>query len=379
MSQVGLSPALGTFLAGVVLATSEYRHELEADIEPFKGLLLGLFFISVGASIDFGLIGNQPGTIAGLTATMIVAKLAVLLVLGRLFGLGVDQTLVFGFALPQAGEFAFVLFSFANQEGVLDPATTSPLVASVALSMALTPLLMIANERLLLPHVGTKEVERAPDDIEERNAVLIAGFGDFGATVGRLLRAKGVGATVMDVDPDRVDLLRRLGFTVYYGDASRVDLLETAGAGQARIIVLATDRPSDTLDLVHNVRKHFPHLVIFARARAWQDANELLEAGAHHVYRQSLDSGLRMGADVLRAMGFRAYNVERSAQVFLRHDEESLHDLAGMRSEEGSDYLSAARQRIEDLEAILLGDLADPAFQRDDAWDPESLRADFGG
>jgi len=375
---VGLSPALGTFLAGVVLANSEYRHELEADIEPFKGLLLGLFFISVGASIDFALIGAQPGRVVGLTLGIVAVKFAVLLALVRLFKLGKDQSLLFAFALPQVGEFAFVLFSFANQEGVLEPGITSPLVAAVALSMALTPLLLIFNERVLQPRFGTREAEpREPDAIEEHNPVLIAGFGGFGSTVGRLLKAKGVGTTVLDSDPDRVELLRRLGLKVYYGDASRHDLLQTAGAAHARLIVLALDSPERTLELVHTARKHFPNLTILARAFDWQDAHDLHEAGVDHVYRQSLDTSLRMGADALRLLGFRAYHAERATQTFLRHDEESLRELTASRKGERSAYLSDARRRIEDLERILLADMAEADLDRDAGWDPESLREEF--
>lgn len=378
MTRVGLSPALGTFLAGVVLANSEYRHELEADIEPFKGLLLGLFFISVGASIDFALIGAQPGSVVGLTLGIVAAKFAVLLTLGRLFKLGTGQSLLFAFALPQLGEFAFVLFSFANQEGVLEPGITSPLMAAVALSMALTPLLLVFNERVLQPRIGTREAEsREPDAIEEHNPVLIAGFGGFGSTVGRLLKAKGVGTTVLDSDPDRVELLRRLGLNVYYGDASRLDLLETAGAAHAHLIVLALDSPERTLELVHTVRKHFPNLTILARAFDWQDAHDLQEAGVDHVYRQSLDTSLRMGADALRLLGFRAYHAERATQTFLRHDEESLRELTASRKGAQSTYLSDARRRIEDLERILLADMAEADLDRDAGWDPESLREEF--
>jgi CPA2 family monovalent cation:H+ antiporter-2/glutathione-regulated potassium-efflux system protein KefB len=234
MSAVGLSPALGTFLAGVVLANSEFRHELESDIDPFKGLLLGLFFIAVGASIDFGLILEQPLVIIGLVAGIIATKLAVLLVLGRAFRLGVDQALLLAFALPQVGEFAFVLFSFADQQGVLAPTMTGPLVAAVALSMAVTPLLLLVNERLIQPRTGTRVAPaRQADVVDEGGTVLIAGFGSFGATVGRLLRASGVHTTVLDIDSDRVDLLRRMGLTVYYGDATRHDLLHAAGAARA--------------------------------------------------------------------------------------------------------------------------------------------------
>jgi len=374
MSAVGLSPALGTFLAGVVLANSEFRHELESDIDPFKGLLLGLFFIAVGASIDFGLILEQPLVIIGLVAGIIAAKLAVLLVLGRAFRLSVDQALLLAFALPQVGEFAFVLFSFAGQQGVLAPSITGPLVAAVALSMAVTPLLLLVNERVIQPRTGTRvAASRPPDVADEGGTVLIAGFGAFGATVGRLLRASGVHTTVLDNDSDRVDLLRRMGLTVYYGDATRHDLLHAAGAARARLIVIALDTPERTLDLVHTVRRHFPQLTILARAFDWQDAHDLLHAGVANVYRDTLDTSLRLGSDALRLLGVRAYRAHRAAQRFLKHDEESVRELTGRRDDRGT-YASAARQRIEDLERMFEADRAEPALDRDAGWDAESLR-----
>jgi monovalent cation:proton antiporter-2 (CPA2) family protein len=374
MTEVGLSPALGTFLAGVVLANSEYRHELESDIDPFKGLLLGLFFIAVGASIDFALIVSAPLVIVGLVLAIVAMKSAILFGLGRAFRLSLDQRLLLAFALPQVGEFAFVLFAFANQEGVLSAAVTGPLVAVVALSMALTPLLLLINERLVLPRVGTREqVVREADAIDQGGAVLIAGFGGFGATVGRLLRASGVSTTVLDIDSDRVELLRRMGLKVFYGDATRHDLLQTAGAGRARLLVIALDTPEKTLRMVHTARKHFPGLTIMARAFDWQDAHDLLAAGVTHVYREALDTSLRMGTDALRLMGFRAYRAHRAAQRFLRHDEESLRKLTDRRADRAM-YVSAVRQRIQDLERMFEADRADPAFERDAGWDAESLR-----
>lgn len=376
MTQVGLSPALGTFLAGVVLANSEYRHELESDIEPFKGLLLGLFFISVGASVDFALIGARPGLILGLVGGVVAVKFAVLLILARAFGLSQDQALLFAFGLPQVGEFAFVLFSFATQQGVLAREITSPLVAVVALSMAITPLLLLLNERLVQPRLGTREGPRREHDrVEGESPVLIAGFGSFGATVGRLLRANGVETTVLDHDSDRVDLLRRMGLTVYYGDATRHDLLHTAGAERARLLVIALDSPEKTLALVHLARKHFPQLVILARAFDWADAHDLIEAGVDHVYRESLDTSLRLGTDAMRLLGFRAYESRRAAQKFLEHDEESLRELTAQRRDVG--YLSAVRRRIEDLERMLRADRDEPGLSRDAGWDAESLREEF--
>jgi monovalent cation:proton antiporter-2 (CPA2) family protein len=376
MTQVGLSPALGTFLAGVVLANSEYRHELESDIDPFKGLLLGLFFIAVGAAIDFGLILAQPLFIFGLVCAIVAVKFATLFILARVFKLSFDQSMFLAFALPQVGEFAFVLLSFASQEGVLSATITSPLVAVVALSMAITPVLLLINERLVQPRFGTRDqAERAADDIDEQSPVLIAGFGSFGSTIGRLLRANGVATTVLDIDSDRVDLLRKLGLKVYYGDASRYDLLKTAGAAQARLLVLALDSPEKTLQLVEIARKHFPHLVILARAFDWDDAHRLIEAGVTYVYRESLDTSLRMGTDALRMLGFRSYQAQRAAQTFLRHDEESLRELTDRRDDRAR-YLDVARRRIAELERILLTDREDRGLERDLGWDSESLRGE---
>jgi monovalent cation:proton antiporter-2 (CPA2) family protein len=379
MQQVGLSPALGTFLAGVVLANSEYRHELEADIDPFKGLLLGLFFISVGASIDFGLIGSAPTLIVGLTLSMIVLKLAVLLGLSRLFRLPLDQALLFAFALPQVGEFSFVLLSFARQEGVLDATFTDPLVASVALSMAVTPILLVFNERVLQPRFGTKRVDdREPDTIEEGgNPVIIAGFGSFGSTIGRLLKSQGVGTTVLDHDSEQVELLRQMGLQVYYGDATRTELLEIAGAEQAKLLVLALDNVDTSLRIVKKARERWPHLKIYARAFEWTDSYALYAAGVDHVYREALDASLRMGSDVMRDLGFRAYHAERATQKFLRHDVESLQYLATVHGEGHETYISAARERIESLHALLAADLEDHDLERDEGWDASARRAEF--
>ncbi len=377
MDFVGLSPALGTFLAGVVLARSEFRHELESDIEPFKGLLLGLFFISVGAAIDFGLVGAQPGTVLGLMALLMVVKFVVLFVLGRIFRMSLDQNLLFAFSLAQSGEFAFVLFSFAAREGVVDETLAATLIASVALSMAATPLVMLFNEKVVQPRFGCRESEeREADTVDEENPVIIAGFGSFGSVVGRLLRANGVGTTVLDLDSDRVDLLRKLGLKVFYGDATRADLLAAAGARQARLIVLALDSPEKSLELVETLHKHFPHLEILARAANRGEAFDLIEAGVDHVYRDKLDSSLRVGTDVLRRLGRRAYQAHRAAQTFRRHDEASMRELAATRHDPTL-HFDLARESIRDLENLLLADLEETDETRDMGWDTESLRGEF--
>jgi CPA2 family monovalent cation:H+ antiporter-2 len=378
MTKVGVSPALGTFLAGVVLARSEYRHELESDIEPFKGLLLGLFFISVGAAIDFGLVATRPAMIAGLMAALIVVKLLVLLVLGRVFKMSLDQNLLFAFSLAQGGEFAFVLLSFATRYGVVGESLAAMLIAVVALTMAATPLLMILNERLLQPRFGTREREERPaDEIDEESPVIIAGFGSFGSIVGRLLLAKGVGTTVLDVDSDRVDLLRKLGLKVFYGDACRLDLLRAAGAEQAKLLVVALDSEEKCRELVATARRHFPRLTLLTRAPGRGAAYELLDSGIEHVFRDKLDSALRTGVEALRLLGFRGYQAHRAAQTFRRHDEAALRELAAMRHDRAL-YINTARQRIRDLEELLLSDLQDAGDTRDAGWDTESLRQEYG-
>jgi monovalent cation:proton antiporter-2 (CPA2) family protein len=378
MTKVGVSPALGTFLAGVVLARSEYRHELESNIEPFKGLLLGLFFISIGAAIDFDLIANTPGFIVGLMALLIVVKFVVLLVLGRAFRMSLDQNLMFAFSLAQAGEFAFVLLSFAVRYQVVGAELAGQLIAVVALTMAMTPILMLINERLVQPRFGTRAAEKEADEIDRRCDVIIAGFGSFGSIVGRLLRANGIEATVLDLDSDRVDTLRKLGFTVFYGDASRLDLLHAAGAEEARLIILASDDTEKNREMAEAVAKHFPQATVLARAASRTEAYELMDAGVEHVFRDKLDSSLRMGEQALRLLGFRGHHAHRAAQTFRRHDVQAVRDLAEMRHDQTL-YLSAARQRIEDLEKLLRGDLSDADEMRDVGWDPESLREEYGG
>ena len=378
MDLVGLSPALGTFVAGVVLANSEYRHELESEIDPFKGLLLAVFFIAVGASVDFQLIRSEPQLILGTAALLMTVKFALLFGLGRGFRMGLDQNFLFAFALAQGGEFAFVLFSFAAQSRVIPQAVTAPLVAAVVVSMALTPVLMLLNDKLVQPQFGTRESsEREPDEIRSESAVIIAGFGRFGSIVGRFLRANGIQPTVLEYDSDRVELLRKLGLEVYYGDASRKDLLEAAGAERARLLVIAIEEHEQALAIVEAAQKHFPHLTILARAAGRPEAYELLDRGVAHVYRETLDTSLRTGVDVLRLLGRRAYEGHRAARMFRRHDEQSVRDLGRMRHDRKA-YFTEARERIQSLEELLLSEVEGTGEERDAGWDTESLREEHG-
>lgn len=375
MTAVGLSPALGTFLGGVVLANSEYRHELESDIDPFKGLLLGLFFMAVGASIDFQLILANPLLIFGLVIGLMVCKLLVLLVIGKSFKLSTDQNLIFSFGLCQVGEFAFVLFSFTAQEGVLDKQLTDVMTAVVAISMAFTPLAMLLNEKLLLTRLGVvNEEEKESDIVAEENPVIIAGYGHFGNTVGRFLQANKIGTTVLDVDSDNVEWLRRMGFKVYYGDASRHDLLEIAGAAKAKIIVIAISDREKRLELVETVKKHFPDLHILVRSTNRYDAYDLMNAGMLHIYRETLDTSLRVGVDALTLLGYRAHEATRAAKTFFVHDERTLKRLSAIRNED--EYLSAARETMEELERVMQADRNAPDLRNDEGWDEGSLIQD---
>ncbi|MGZ5253256.1 MAG: monovalent cation:proton antiporter-2 (CPA2) family protein, partial [Flavitalea sp.] len=324
MTQVGLSPALGAFLAGVVLANSEYRHELESDIDPFKGLLLGLFFIAVGAGIDFNIIFSQPLRLFGWVAGIIALKALVLLALGKVFKISTEQNFIYAFSLSQVGEFGFVLLSFAMAGGILPQETVNFFTAVVAMSMAITPLILLLNDKLILPRVGTVEKsERAADEIDEKNPVIIAGFGHFGSTVGRFLRANKIGATYLDLDSDRVDVLRKMGFKVFYGDASRHDLLYAAGASEAKIIVIAIDHAEKRMEMIETVKKHFPNLHILVRASNRYDAYDQMNAGMLHVYRETIDTSVRVGVDAMTILGYRNYTAKRMARTFLKHDEQN--------------------------------------------------------
>ncbi|MGF1513493.1 MAG: glutathione-regulated potassium-efflux system protein KefC [Elainellaceae cyanobacterium] len=374
MQMVGLSPALGTFVAGVVLAENEYRHELETNIEPFKGLLLGLFFISVGASINFNILFQQPLMIFGLVIGLMVVKGVILFGLGRGFRLTPSTNALFALALAQGGEFGFVLFSFAEQSRVLPTDITAPLVVVVALSMALTPLLLIVNERLIQPRFEAPRVEREADDIDDgETPVIIAGFGRFGQIVGRLLIANGFETTVLDHDASHIEMLRRFGHKVFYGDSSRLDLLHAAGAEHAQLFVIAIDDPDRILKTVDMVQKHFPHLKILARAIDRRHAYALIRRGVSVVERETFASSLELGKEALKLLGFRAYRAHRAAQTFRQHDDEAMQEMAYMQGDERT-IAARSQQLSRDLEQILQSDGDDLPQDADQAWDTTALR-----
>ncbi|MDQ5986258.1 MAG: Glutathione-regulated potassium-efflux system protein KefC [Syntrophus sp. SKADARSKE-3] len=377
MALVGLSPALGSFLAGVVLAGSEYRHELESDIEPFKGILLGLFFISVGAGINFGLILAQPVIFVALVGAVIAVKTLTLILTGRLTGLSFDQNLIFSLGLAQVGEFAFVLFSFMHQLRILSASWTDIMMGITALTMTVTPLMSLLNERIILPRFGTKEkADKDADTIDLHHPVIIAGFGHFGSTVGRFLRANGIQATILDKDSDRVDLLRKMGFNVFYGDATRIDILKSAGADKARILIAAIGEPDANIDLVEKTRNRFPHLTIMVRAESRLDAYEFIDMGLQDIYRESLDTSIRMGVDVLVKLGFRRYSAMRAGQNFIKYDEAAMRKLSPHRHDEGL-YIFNAKEQIQIQEQLLTNDRDVNPSLYDHAWDSDLFAEPF--
>jgi len=373
MQLVGLSAALGTFLAGVVLADSEYRHELESNIEPFKGLLLGLFFISVGASIDFNLLQQEPYLILGLVVGLIVIKLVILFVLGFVFKMSMSQNFLFSFSLAQGGEFAFVLFSFATQNRVIPESISDTLILVVAVSMALTPILMIFNEKLLQPRFSNLDEKPESDTIDEKNIVIIAGFGRFGQIVGRLLHANNISTTVLDYKPSQIDMVRKFGYKVFYGDASRIDLLHSAGASEAKLFILAIDDKEKALEIAETVKKHFPNLEVLARSFDRRHTYELMNLGVRVIQRETFNSALELGTSALRHLGFHGYQAHRAALTFKHHDEKTLIDLHEHWGDEKT-FLIQMQERNQDLIDLLSSDEEELEENMDHSWERPSTK-----
>lgn len=357
MTRVGLSPALGAFVAGVVLASSEFRHELEGDLEPFKGLLLGLFFLGVGAGIDFGFISKHPLLVVGGALGLVVLKGAVLFGISMIQSNGCKSSVLFSAALAAGGEFAFVLIALSLSAGVFDAETGRAAVAIVALSMATTPLLIVAAQKYLARNASApEEPDREPDVKDEGNPVIICGFGRFGHAVGRLLRTRGFGCTVLDSDTDQVDLLRSIGIPMHYGDASRAELLAAAGAAHAKVLVIALRDAGTTLKIVEHARHQFPHLKIFVRAHSRVEAYDYLDAELEHIYRDTLDASLRMGRDVLESLGVTHGEAQLAADRYLQRDEEMVRAMAHRRHDT-NDYVSVAREAVRTLDELMRKDL----------------------
>lgn len=355
MSAVGLSPALGTFLAGVVLAGSEYRHELESDIDPFRGLLLGLFFMTVGASIDFGLLMGNALLVIGATLGLMLAKAAVLYVLGGVFGIrGADRCL-FALALAQAGEFGFVLLSFTVASNVIPQSVADLALLIVALSMLLTPLLFILYERAVAPRFADSQPREA-DQIHDPGKIIVLGHGRFGGIVARILRAVEKPVVVVDYSSKQLDILRSFGVQAYFGDATRPDLLHAAGIADARVLVVAIDNKDQTTEIVRYVHQTHPNVHIVARAFDRFHVYQLYQAGADDIIRETFDSSVRAGRSVLEALGLTRAEAEQLTEAFVTADQTHMRGMAeayrdDTPSHENEEMVRIARDATEELHA----------------------------
>jgi glutathione-regulated potassium-efflux system ancillary protein KefC len=364
MEWVGLSMALGAFLAGVLLAESEYRRELETDIEPFKGLLLGLFFIAVGMSIDFAVVLKQPWVIAGVVLGFLALKAAVLWAMGRLMPLPKPERPVFIILLAQGGEFGFVVFQTATKAGMIDAPMSSLLVAAVAISMLVTPLLLVVADKWWIPMLAGQakkgnKLEELHDP--QHQSVIIAGFGRYGQVVGRMLYANGIKPTVLDVDSEQIEAMRRFGWPVFYGDATRLDLLRTAGAATA--LVLAVDDVAQSVEVAKMVRENFPDLTIVARARNVQHYFDLHDLGITMIERETLDSALMSARSVLEELGWERHQARTLALRFRRHNIGQLLQMAPHRKDEAK-LIAVAKQGRQQLETLFAQE-RDEAAKRD--------------
>lgn len=360
MNYVGLSPALGAFMAGMALANSEFRHQLESDIEPFKALLLGLFFIAVGSTINFNLIIHEPLKILALTFGVILIKGIVLLIIGFIFRLKINQNILFAILLSQIGEFAFVILSISNQLQLIPKHWVELLFATTALTMTITPLLLVVNEKWIVPMMGMVKIKAGgyqddPDchiaDIDSKK-VIIAGYGDFGNTVGRIIKFSGFSATVLDHNSERVDLLRKLGYNVYYGDATNIKTLYAAKADKANILIAALDPPEANRKLIELARNNFPNLKIFIRTRNRFDAYIYLNMGYTQVYRENFNTAVQVGIDLLEELGFRHKEAVQQGEIFTMADNKSVKKLSKF-SDNLEEYISASKDEMENIKLQL--------------------------
>lgn len=358
MMLVGLSPALGAFIAGVVLASSEFRHELETDLEPFKGLLLGLFFITVGAGINFPLLFSNAPAILSMAVLVIFIKGAVLWVIGRAFKLKGRDHWLFALGLAQAGEFGFVMVGFSVTQSVITPGVGDTLLLVIALSMLITPLLFITYD-LISRSMKDAAVTHAPDKIDEEGPVIIAGIGRFGQIVNRLVQASGFKTVVLDNNMDTIQLMRRFGFKGFYGDPTRSDILHAAGLETARVLVVTLDDQEAAIKLVQVARKARPDLHIVARAYDRSHTYKLYQAGANDIVRELFDSSLRAGRYVLENIGLSEFEAAEAEKVFYHHDREAVKELAALwkpdvPASQNEAYVARARELQKDLETAFL-------------------------
>ncbi|WP_323006185.1 cation:proton antiporter [Pseudorhodobacter sp.] len=361
MMLVGLSPALGTFLAGVVLANSEFRHQLEADIQPFKGILMGLFFITVGVGINFGVLLANPLLVVSLTLAVIALKIGVLLFLSLIFKIRGHNRWLFALGLAQAGEFGFLLVSFARKQSILPPSIAEIVLLIISLSMLLTPALFIGYEALAR-RMKARETERPADEIDEQGRVIIAGIGRFGQNVNRLVRMSGGSTVVLDSDMGAIEQMRRFGAKGFFGDPTRPELLEAAGLAEASVLVVAVDSPENALKIVTHARKQRPDLHIIARAYDRPHVFALYRAGANDIVRETYDSSIRAGRYVLENIGFTDYEASKMSQTYFKVERAALRDLAalwvpGQPVHLNDAYVARALQLERDLAAAMSQDL----------------------
>lgn len=360
MVAIGLSPALGAFLAGVMLANSEFRHELEAHIDPFKGLLLAVFFVSVGSTMNFNIIQEDPVFIFSTVFAVLGIKFLVLYVIGKFFKMDTAQSLFYAFALSQVGEFAFVLINYTSSLHLLSDELNAQMMAVTAITMCITPFLLIINDKLINPKL-IKEIPDVENDFNildgqiRQKKIIIVGFGHFGSTVGRLLKANKISATVLDRDSDRVKLLRSYGFKVFYGDATKIPTLRAAGIEDAEILVLCLDDPDANKFVADIVREHYPDVKIFVRAKNRIDAYEYLNNGIDNIYRETLGTAVDMAVDVLHETGMRKYSARRLGQRFMAIDKGSIRKLA--KSDDDDDiHLFTTKELLQREEDLLAYD-----------------------
>lgn len=355
MLSIGMSPALGAFIAGVVLANSHYKRTLETDIEPFKGLLLGLFFISVGMGMDFDLLAASPVDMALAVLAIIAIKASLMFGLGVMFGLTRVHSYGFALSLAQGSEFAFVLLTYATASRVLPAETANFFTLAVAISMAATPFLMLYYSRIIVPCFMSILPERSFDTIEAEHPIVLAGYGRFGQIIGRFLGAQGISLTVLESDPEQINLLRKFGFKGYFGDATRLDILQSAGLSKAKLFIVAIGDPDTCINVVRLAREEFPHLTIYARARNRRHAYELHKLGVHYFKRDTFDSSLTMASDIMRFLGYPADDIARKATAFQQHDEETLERSFPLMDKE-NELIDFARQARGELERIMQED-----------------------
>ncbi|CAH0524571.1 glutathione-regulated potassium-efflux system protein KefB [Vibrio hippocampi] len=352
MQKLGLSMALGTFLAGVLLAESEYRHELETAIEPFKGLLLGLFFIAVGMAVNLGLLFASPLEILAAVTALIVIKGLLLYLLARLFGIRAKARSKMAAILSQGGEFAFVIFTAASSQGLLAQNESSFLLVVVSLSMVTTPLLLMAQKKWFERSLNPQEFESLQSDVEDRQPkVIIAGFGRFGQIVGRLMYANKVRVTILESDASQIHLLRKYGYKVFYGDATQIDLLRSAGAERAEAIVVCTDSPEEVMNVVDICHQHFPNLKVLARARSRVEAYQLMSHGVSSYSRETFLGALDLGRQTLIELGFHPYEAKRAEAHFKKLDNAMLKELLPQHSEDKqlAQRSKEARKELEEI------------------------------